>query len=98
MRKWFCEESEDSQKIPGKLVSSKSADSIIPVLHKILSLFGIPVRLKSDNGPPFNTNEFESMCTFFGIKHQLITSYWPRADSVLERFNRNLNKVMKNDA
>ena len=77
-------------------VLSKSAMSIIPILHKIFSTFGIPVVLKSDNGPPFNSQEFENMCQFFGIMHRLITPYWARANGEVERFNRNLNKVVKN--
>ena len=79
-------------------VKSKTVSAIIPVLHKILSTFGIPVNLKSDNGPPFTSSEFEKMCVHFGIKHQLITPYWPRANGEVERFNRNINKVMRNAA
>jgi hypothetical protein len=79
-------------------VTSKTAKSIIPILHKIWSTFGIPVNLKSDNGPPFTSVEFENMCTYFSIKHQLITPYWPRANGEVERFNRNLSKVMRNAA
>jgi hypothetical protein len=36
------------------------------------------------------------MCKFFGIHHQFITPNWPRANGEVERFNRNLKKVMKN--
>ena len=36
------------------------------------------------------------MCKFFGIQHRLITPYWARANAEVERFNRKLNKVMKN--
>ena len=79
-------------------VSSKSAVSVIPILHKVWSMFGIPTNVKTDNGPPFNSCEFESMCKFFGITHRHITPYWPRANGEVERFNRNLNKVMRNSA
>ena len=81
-----------------KEVTSKKAEYVIPILHEIWSTFGIPVVLKSDNGPPFTSIEFSNMCKFFGIKHQLITPYWPRANGEVERFNRNLTKVMKNAA
>ena len=79
-------------------VSTKSALSIIPVLHRIWSMFGIPKNLKSDNGPSFTSKEFNIMCEHFGIRHQLTTPYWPRANGEVERFNKNLNKVMKNAA
>jgi hypothetical protein len=61
-------------------------------------MFGIPSDLKTDNGPTFTSIEFENMCKFFGIRHRLITPYWPRANGEAERFIRNLNKVMRNSA
>ena len=71
-------------------VKSKTAQTVIPVLHKIWSTFGIPLVLKSDNGPRFSSVDFSNMCGYFGIKHHLITPYWPRANGEVERFNRNL--------
>ena len=79
-------------------VFSKTTSEIIPVLHKVWSMFGIPSDLKTDNGPTFTSIEFENMCKFFGIRHRLITPYWPRANGEAERFIRNLNKVMRNSA
>jgi transposase InsO family protein len=70
-----------------KEVNSKTPEYVIPILHDIWSTFGIQVVLKSDNGPPFTSIEFSNMCKFFGIKHQLITPYWPRANGEVERFN-----------
>jgi hypothetical protein len=81
-----------------KEIKSKKAASVIPVLHEVWSTFGIPVVLKSDNGPPFTSFKFANMCKVFGIKHHTTTPYWPRANGEVERFNRNLSKVMKNAA
>ena len=38
-----------------ELVRSTSANTVIPVLDKVLSTFGTPDILKSDNGAPFNS-------------------------------------------
>ena len=43
-----------------ELVRSTSANTGIPVLDKVLSTFGTPDILKSDNGAPFNSGQFHS--------------------------------------
>ena len=42
-----------------KLVKSTSAKPMFPVLEDVYDTFGNPIRLKSDNGPPFNSKEME---------------------------------------
>ena len=79
-----------------KQLSSTSADTLIPCLHEIFSAYGIPVKFKTDNGPSFNGSEFDKFCITFGINHQCITPYWPRANGEVERFMPNLTKVFKN--
>ena len=65
-------------------------------LEDIFSTFGIPQVLKSDNGPPFNGQEFAKFCTFFGIKHRKVTPLWPQANGQVENFMRNVNKIVRN--
>ena len=79
-------------------LTSTVAKVVIKVLHTIWVTFGIPFLIKTDNGPPFNSQEFENFCSVFGVKHRLITPYWPRANGEVEQFNRNLTKVMRNAA
>ena len=81
-----------------KEVTSEAAIHIIPILHEVWATFGIPKVIKSDNGAPFNGFDFNNMCAYFNIKHRRITPYWPRANAEVERFNKNLGKVMKNSA
>ena len=42
-----------------EIVHSTSIQAIIPKLDRIFATHGIPVKLTSDNGPPFNGAEFE---------------------------------------
>ncbi|CAF0818549.1 unnamed protein product [Brachionus calyciflorus] len=79
-------------------LGSNAGRFVIPVLHQIWVTFGIPVIIKTDNGPPFNVAEFENFCRVFSVKHRLISTYWPRANGEVEQFNRNLSKVMRNSA
>ena len=72
-----------------------SAKAVIPILNDIFSLLGIPERLKSDNGPPFNSHQFHVFSLDQGFVHRRITPYWPQANAVCERFMRNLGGVIR---
>ena len=73
-----------------EIVRSTSANTVIPVLDKVLSTFGVPNVLKSDNGPPFNSAQFDSYAAHMGFKHRKITPVWPKANAEAERFMRNI--------
>ena len=73
-----------------ELVRSTYANTVIPVLDKVLSTFGTPDILKSDNGAPFNSGQFHSYAENMGFKHRKVTPYWPRANGEAERFMKNL--------
>ena len=79
-----------------KIVSSTSAKATVAYLEEIFSIFGIPKRLKSDNGPPFNSREFREFCESNGIIHDKVTPYWPRANGLVESFMKNVTKCLKN--
>lgn len=66
-------------------------------LDDIFSHFGIPANLRSDNGPPFKYYEFKRFAEENGFKHQRITPFWPQANGTVERFMRNLAKVIRKD-
>ena len=62
-------------------------------LMKIFSTHGIPRRLESDNGPPFNSVEFANFATEQGFEHHKITPLHPRANGEAEAFMKVLNKT-----
>ena len=76
-------------------VRSTKASSIIPKLDKIFATHGIPSIVKSDNGPPFSSDEFSNYCKALGIKHDPVTPYWPQANGEVERFNQPLEKAIQ---
>lgn len=79
-----------------RIIKSTAARNVIPILSEIFQLFGIPNQMKTDNGPPFQGHEFQEYLRSMGVKHVKITPYWPRANGMVERFMRNLNKVLRN--
>ena len=64
-------------------------------LDKIFAEFGMPVSLKTDNGPPFNSHEFKTYASITGFRHRRITHLWPQANGETERFMRTVKKSIK---
>lgn len=58
-------------------------------------MFGNPVKLLSDNGPPFTSSEMTDYFKHRGIHHHLVTPLWPNANGMIERFIRNLVKLIE---
>ncbi|XP_006816315.1 uncharacterized protein LOC102810204 [Saccoglossus kowalevskii] len=58
-------------------------------------MFCTPGILKSDNGPPFNGEEFEKFASILGLRHRKVTPLWPRANGEVERFVKTFEKSIK---
>ena len=56
---------------------------------------GIPDTLKTDNGPPFNGEEYRRYMETLGIKVIYSTPYWPQGNGEAERFMQPLGKALK---
>ena len=78
-----------------EVLRSASAETVVPVVRRIWSLFGYPEVIKSDNGPPFNGHLWKAFTRECGVKHRKITPLWPQANSQAENFNRPLMKAIK---
>ncbi len=60
---------------------------------KIFATYGIPSELCTDNGPPFNSREFEQFADEEGFIHHCVTPLHPRANGEAEAFMRLVNKT-----
>ena len=69
--------------------------SVIPRLDKIFAEFGVPVSLKTDNGPPFNSHEFKTYASITGFRHRRVTPLWPQVNGETERFMCTVKKSIK---
>ena len=76
------------------ITTSMCAKATLPKLDRIISSFGIPVSIKSDNGPPFDSEAFKNYCRFMGIEHKPITPRHAQASGLVENFNLMVNKVV----
>ena len=77
------------------IVKSTSAISTIPKLDRIFATYGIPYRMTTDNGPPFNGKDITDFAKYLDVHHRRITPYWPRSNSNVENFNRRLRKTVQ---
>ncbi len=78
-----------------EIIRSTSTTVTIDKLEKIFSVHGFPIEFVSDNGPPYNGNEFHNYLAENGIKHRKITPYWPQANAHVERFMRTIEKSVR---
>lgn len=67
------------------VLRSTTSTKIIEAMAPIFALFGIAFSLRTDNGPQFVSEEFESFLQTNGIEHRRTTSLWPQADGQVER-------------
>ncbi|XP_065067305.1 uncharacterized protein K02A2.6-like [Rhopilema esculentum] len=81
-----------------EVVKSTKASCVIPKLDKMFATHGIPVAIKTDNGPPFSSEELRRYCDALNIKHEFSTPYWPQANGEVERFNQPLEKALQTAA
>ena len=77
---------EDVSPVPGK--------SVVPVLDKVLSVFGFLKVIKCDNGSPFNSTSFADYLFHRGFEHCRTTPHWPQANAQGEAFNKPLITVI----
>ena len=55
----------------------------------------MPLNLRSDNGPQFQSDEFRDFCMTNGVTHGKVTAKWAQANGEVERQNSSLLKRLK---
>ena len=78
-----------------EIVSSTAATVVLPKLDIIFARHGIPDKVTSDNGPPFQGTEFERYMTLLGISHIKSTPLWPQGNAHVEAFNKPFGKALQ---
>ncbi|XP_066933389.1 uncharacterized protein [Clytia hemisphaerica] len=68
------------------VLDSTTADKVVPHFDRILATHGIPEKVKTDNGPPFNSHDFTNYAKKRGFKHQPITPEQPWSNGLAENF------------
>lgn len=64
-------------------------------LDKVFAMMGLPEEVKSDNGPPFQGQEFREYLENQAIRHRKITPLWPQANGEVERLMSTINRTLR---
>ena len=76
-----------------KLPNSTSA-AVCTELSMILTELGLPHIIRSDNGPCYNSKEFQPFLQCYNITHQISSPNRPRSNGLVERLVRVAKKLM----
>ena len=77
-----------------EILPSLSSNVVIPRLNIIFARQGYPTIVKTDNGPPFQGQDFKDFATQSGFRHRRFTPLWPEGNEEAERFVRNLKRYI----
>lgn len=77
-----------------KPVKSTKFEHTKAVLDVVFDREGFPKALKSDNGPPFNGEDYAKYCSERGIKTIFSTPFYPQQNGLVEGFMKVVNKAM----
>ena len=59
------------------------------IVH-VISIFGVPIQIHSDQGQTFESDVFKEICKILGIDKTRTTPYRPQSDGMIERANRTI--------
>lgn len=77
-------------------LKTKSAKEVAEAyVRQVISIFGTPESVVSDNGGEFLAEVFQGVQTILGIKHSTVTPYHPAANGMAERFNGSLIRILR---
>ena len=78
-----------------EILTNTGVENVIPIVDKVLSQFGYPIVIKSDNGPQFRSKLWQDYMKTCGIEHRRITPLWPKANAQAESFNKPVMKAIR---
>jgi hypothetical protein len=64
--------------------------------NNILSRFGCPIKIITDNATTFKSKRMENFCSDYNITLGHSTSYYPQGNGLAESSNKSLTKIIKN--
>lgn len=77
------------------LSKGSNAKLVITQLKSTFARFGIPLEIISDNGPPFNAQEFSLFTSKWGINHITSSPKYPQSNGLAERTVQTIEKLLK---
>lgn len=78
-----------------EVLRSTTAEKVIDCLENIFSRHGLPISIRSDCGPQFQSSQFQNYCLENGIQHVKTTPKWAQANGEVERQNASIMKRIR---
>ena len=63
-------------------------------VDRIVSIFGVPLELHTDQGSNFESALFKEICDLLGIQKTRTTPLHPQSDGMVERGNRTISHML----
>ena len=87
----MCATTQYRDAIPIRNTKTKT---LLPVLEKIFTIFGIPKIVQSNQGSNFTSHLFQQVMDRLGVVQHLSSAYHPQSQGVLERFHQTLKSML----
>jgi transposase InsO family protein len=62
---------------------------------RIITQFGVPANITTDNAKAFSSTELSSFCFKYGIVLSHSSNYYPQGNGLVESNNKNLMNILK---
>jgi transposase InsO family protein len=79
--------------IPTKSATDKVVMDFLE--DKIITRFGVPAKITTDNAKAFNSTELSSFYFKYGIMFSHSSNYYPQGNGLVESSNKNLMNILK---
>ena len=76
-------------------LKDKTASEVIHTLKRHFSRHGIPSKLMSDNGPPFNSYEFQQFASNYDMVHVTSSPHYPQSNGKVENAIKTAKSLLK---
>ena len=77
------------------MTKAPNAEMTIKAMEEIFQRNGVPIICQSDNGSPFQSAEMTTYANQKGYEPVHVTPEWPRANGMVERFNRSMKEALQ---
>lgn len=75
-------------------VTTKTADTVISTLRNIFAIHGLPLEIFSDNGPPFNSINFNNFAKLYDIQLTTSSPHYSRSNGMVERMIQTVKALL----
>ena len=75
-------------------LDDRKAKTLTSFLWRIIATFGVPIQVRTDNGPEFG-GDFHALCLAYKIEHRQGPPYHSRGNGQVERSNRSVESLLR---